>query len=203
MCLAVCNPTFGNITTHVQSLHQEGRCVKDSLLGPQDAYRYVECPNHDETLTFGQIFGLSLTGLRPHQTHQQLVVLLIKRPGLCWRFRRFDRTPKRYDKQNELNIGLARTHELTISASSTTPLLLMASQSGKTEEVAQNPIGEGLSQRSGCPALIFSYFLSVLLFSPIFKLKPPIFPFFQLVKPKFATKLKMELIIVAPQGFRA
>lgn len=149
MWLAVCNQTLGNITTYVQSLHQEGRCVKDSLLGPQDAYRYVECPNHDETLTFAQIFGLSLTGLRPHQTHQQLAVLRIRRPGLCWRFRRFDRTPKRHDKQNELNIGLARTHELTISASSTIPLLLMASQeSGKTEEVAQNPICEGLSQLS-------------------------------------------------------
>ena len=39
----------------------------------------------------------------------------------------------------------------------------------------------------------FSYFLSVFLFSPIFKLKPPIFPIFLLVEPKFATKLKMEL----------
>lgn len=118
MWLAVCNQTLGNITTYVQSLHQEGRCVKDSLLGPQDAYRYVECPNHDETLTFAQIFGLSLTGLR-RQTHQQLAVLRIRRPGLCWRFRRFDRMPKRHDKQNELNIDLARTHELTISASYT------------------------------------------------------------------------------------
>ena len=142
MWLAVCNQTLGNITTYVQSLHQEGRCVKDSLLGPQDAYRYVECPNHDETLTFAQIFGLSLTGLRP-QTHQQLAVLRIRRPGLCGRFRRFDRMPKRHDKQNELNIGLARTHELTISASSTTPLLLMASQSGKTEEVAKIQLVKG------------------------------------------------------------
>ena len=24
--------------------------MKDSLLGPHDTYRYVECPNHDETL---------------------------------------------------------------------------------------------------------------------------------------------------------
>ena len=39
----------------------------------------------------------------------------------------------------------------------------------------------------------FSYFLSVFLCSPIFKLKPPIFPIFLLVEPKFATKLKMEL----------
>ena len=46
---------------------------------------------------------------------------------------------------------------------------------------------------SGCPFPIFSYFFSLFLFSPIFKLKPPIFPIFQLVKPKFVTKLKMEL----------
>ena len=31
---------------------------------------------------------------------------------------------------------------------------------------------------SGCPVPIFSYFLSLFLFSPIFKLKPPIFPIF-------------------------
>ena len=35
----------------------------------------------------------------------------------------------------------------------------------------------------------FSYFFSLFLFSPIFKLEPPIF---QLVKPKFGTKFKME-----------
>ena len=29
--------------------------MKDSLLGPKDTYRYVECPNQDETLTFAQI----------------------------------------------------------------------------------------------------------------------------------------------------
>ena len=28
---------------------------------------------------------------------------------------------------------------------------------------------------AGCPVPIFSYFLSLFLFSPIFKLKPPIF----------------------------
>ena len=43
--------------------------------------------------------------------------------------------------------------------------------------------------KSGCPVAIFSYFLSLFLFSPIFKLEPPIF---QLVKPKFGTKFKME-----------
>ena len=40
---------------------------------------------------------------------------------------------------------------------------------------------------------IFCYVLSIVLFSPIFKLKPPIFPIFLLVKPNFARKLKMEL----------
>ena len=38
-----------------------------------------------------------------------------------------------------------------------------------------------------------SYFSPIFLFSPIFKLKPPIFSIFQLVKPKFVTKLEMEL----------
>ena len=31
---------------------------------------------------------------------------------------------------------------------------------------------------AGCPVPIFSYFLSLFLFSPIFILKPPIFPIF-------------------------
>ena len=31
---------------------------------------------------------------------------------------------------------------------------------------------------TGCSVPIFSYFLSLFLFSPIFKLKPPIFPIF-------------------------
>ena len=48
--------TFGNISNHVQSLHQEGRRV-NSLLGPKDTYRYVEYPNEDETLTFAQILN--------------------------------------------------------------------------------------------------------------------------------------------------
>lgn len=48
--------TFGNISNHVQSLHQEGRRV-NSLLGPKDTYRYVEYPNQDETLTFAQILN--------------------------------------------------------------------------------------------------------------------------------------------------
>ena len=47
-------------------------------------------------------------------------------------------------------------------------------------------------RRPECPVPILSYFLSPFLFSPIFKPKPPIFPIFLLVKPKCATKLKME-----------
>ena len=35
----------------------------------------------------------------------------------------------------------------------------------------------------------FLFLFSLFLFSPIFKLKPPIFPIFQLVKPKFVTTL--------------
>ena len=48
-------------------------------------------------------------------------------------------------------------------------------------------------RRPECPVPILSYFLSPFLFSPIFKPKPPIFPIFLLVKPKFVTKLEMEL----------
>ena len=43
---------------------------------------------------------------------------------------------------------------------------------------------------------IFSYFLSLFLFSPIFQLNPPIFSIFQLVKPKFVTKLKLGFLVV-------
>ena len=53
--------------------------------------------------------------------------------------------------------------------------------------------GCGAKNAAGCPVPIFSYFLSLFLFSPIFILKPPICPIFYLVKPKFVTKLKMEL----------
>ena len=56
--------------------------------------------------------------------------------------------------------------------------------------------GCGTKNAAGCPVPIFSYFsyfLSLFLFSPIFILKPPICPIFYLVKPKFVTKLKMEL----------
>ena len=33
-------------------------------------------------------------------------------------------------------------------------------------------------KNTGCPVPIFSYFFTIFLFSPIFKLKPPIFPIF-------------------------
>ena len=33
-----------------------------------------------------------------------------------------------------------------------------------------------VTNKAGCPVPSFSYFLSLFLFSPIFKLKPPIFP---------------------------
>ena len=45
----------------------------------------------------------------------------------------------------------------------------------------------------GCPVPTFSYFLSLFLFSPILKLKPPIFPIFLASEAKFVTKLKMDL----------
>ena len=37
---------------------------------------------------------------------------------------------------------------------------------------------KGSTEHPGCPVPIFSYVLSLFLFSPIFKLKPPIFPIF-------------------------
>ena len=40
------------------------------------------------------------------------------------------------------------------------------------------PSYQSVTSKSGCPVPIFSYFLSLFLFSPIFKLKPPIFLFF-------------------------
>ena len=39
---------------------------------------------------------------------------------------------------------------------------------------------------------IFSYLLSLFLFSPIFKLKPPIFPIFLVGRPNFVTNFKMK-----------
>lgn len=47
-------------------------------------------------------------------------------------------------------------------------------------------------ENAGCPVPIFSYFCSLFPFPPIFKLKPPSFPIFQLVKSRFVAKLKME-----------
>ena len=41
-----------------------------------------------------------------------------------------------------------------------------------------------------------SYFLSLLLLSPIFKLKPSIFPIFQLVKPKLIVEYKLLQLYV-------
>ena len=43
---------------------------------------------------------------------------------------------------------------------------------------------------AGCPVPIFSYFLSLFLFSPIFKLKPPIFPIFLAGEAKIWNKIE-------------
>ena len=43
---------------------------------------------------------------------------------------------------------------------------------------------------------IFSYFLSLLLFSPIFKLKPPIFPIFLAGEAKICNKIENGIIVV-------
>ena len=49
---------------------------------------------------------------------------------------------------------------------------------------------------SGCPVPIFSYFLSLFLFSPIFKLKPPIFPIFLAGEAKICNKIENGIIVV-------
>jgi len=40
------------------------------------------------------------------------------------------------------------------------------------------PVDSNFSYYAGCPVPIFSYFLTLFLFSPIFKLKLPFFPIF-------------------------
>ena len=55
------------------------------------------------------------------------------------------------------------------------------------------------SFRSGCPVPIFSYFsyfLSLFLFSPIFTLKPPIFPIFLAGEAKICNKIENGIIVV-------
>ena len=52
---------------------------------------------------------------------------------------------------------------------------------------------------SGCPVPIFFYFLlflSLFLFSPIFKLKPPIFPIFLAGEAKISNKIENGIIVV-------
>ena len=49
---------------------------------------------------------------------------------------------------------------------------------------------------AGCPVPIFSYFLSLLLFCPIFKLKPPIFPIFLAGEAKICNKIENGIIVV-------
>ena len=50
--------------------------------------------------------------------------------------------------------------------------------------------------RTGCPVPIFPYFLSLFLFSPIFKLKPPIFPIFLAGEAKICNKIENGIIVV-------
>ena len=49
---------------------------------------------------------------------------------------------------------------------------------------------------AGCPVPIFSYFLSLFLFSPIFKLKPPIFRIFLAGETKICNKIENGIIVV-------
>ena len=52
---------------------------------------------------------------------------------------------------------------------------------------------------AGCPVPIFSYFsyfLSLFLFPPIFKLKPPIFPIFLTNEAKIWNKIENGIMVV-------
>ena len=53
---------------------------------------------------------------------------------------------------------------------------------------------------TGCPFPIFSYFLSLFLFSPIFKLKPPIFPIFLVGEGKICNKIENGIKVVCVFG---
>ena len=49
------------------------------------------------------------------------------------------------------------------------------------------------STGAGCPVPIFFYFLSLFLFCPIFKLKPPIFPIFLAGEAKICNKIETRI----------
>ena len=49
---------------------------------------------------------------------------------------------------------------------------------------------------AGCPVPIFSYFLNLFLFSPIFKLKPPIFPIFLTGEAKICFQIEKGIYII-------
>ena len=53
-----------------------------------------------------------------------------------------------------------------------------------------------VTNKAGCPVPSFSYFLSLFLFSPIFKLKPPIFPIFLAGEGKICNKIENGIIVV-------
>ena len=52
-----------------------------------------------------------------------------------------------------------------------------------------------LAFRSGSPVPVFLYFLSIFLFSPIFKLKPPIFPIFLACEAKICNEVENGIIV--------